>query len=182
MLHPEIESTWRRGEVLSIADRRQYVLLAMSPDPRIDAQTLIPALVASGARPILAQPERDEKFLNEPDLLERLVRVGCLVQVCSASITDPPGRAEGRMLKGWMKRGLVHLLGSNGHSPSTRPPLMSAAYRQVTRWVGRTEADRIGSSNGMAVVQGLPLRISEPEAATSRWTPKLWWSRRQSSN
>ena len=65
-------------------------------------------------------------------------------------------------------------LGSDGHSCTLRPPRIAAAYHQVARWAGTSAADRIGSTNGMAVLQGLPLRIPEPHVKRSAWSFKFW--------
>ena len=93
---------------------------------------------------------------------EQLIRLGCLVQVSAGSITDPPRRKDSRMLKRWVRRGIVHLLGSDGHSPGARPPRMAEAYRRIARWSGAVVADRICSTNGLAVLEGLPLRVPKP--------------------
>jgi protein-tyrosine phosphatase len=103
-----------------------------------------------------------------------MIRAGCLVQVSSGSITDPPSAADRRALKDWFRRGCVHLLGSDGHSPRRRPPLLAAAYRQVGRWAGGAVADRVASTNGFALLSGLPLRVPEPVARLAAWFPKFW--------
>ena len=113
-------------------------------------------------------------MLHEPGRVEELIRAGCLVQVSSASITEPPSARARRALKSWFKRGIVHLLGSDGHSPTRRPPRIAAAYRQIGRWTGSVAADRIGSTIGMAILQGLPLRIPQPEMKRIAWGLKFW--------
>jgi protein-tyrosine phosphatase len=169
MVFPEVEVSWRNGDLLSVADRRQYLLLEMPHGLFVDLRATVTSLRQAGVRPILAHPERHAELLHEPGPIEQLIRAGCLVQVSSGSVTDPPNRQDGRALKGWLKRGVVHLLGSDGHSPSRRPPRMADAYRQIVRW-----ADRVCSTNGLAILQGLPLRIPEPEPRRARWVPKLW--------
>ena len=59
--------------------------------------------------------------------------------------------------------GIVHLVGSDGHSAEDRPPLMSAAYKQISKWAGRDVADRICSLHGLAVLEGRPLRLAVPK-------------------
>jgi protein-tyrosine phosphatase len=93
--------------------------------------------------------------------------------VSAKSITDPPSRAGARELKGWFRRGLVHVLGTDAHSPRRRAPRMAEAYRQVVRWLGNPAADRVCSTNGMAVLQGLPLRVPEVAPRPRRWFS--WW-------
>jgi protein-tyrosine phosphatase len=146
----------------------------MPHDCYVDLRAIVGRLRRLGVRPILAHPERCEALLHEPGSVEELVRAGCLVQVSSASITDPHNARDRRTLKSWFKRGVVHLLGSDGHSLIRRPPHMAAAYQQIARWIGNVAADRIGSTIGMAVLQGLPLHISQPEPKRSAWGLKFW--------
>ena len=165
MVHVDLETSWKKGDLLSVADRRDYLLLEMPHDLCVDLRATVWRLRQLGVRPILAHPERHEELLHERGRVEELIRAGCLVQVSSASITDPPSARDRRALKSWFKRGIVHLLGSDGHSLARRPPRLAAAYHQVARWIGPVAADRIGSTIGMAVLQGLPLRIPQPETS-----------------
>jgi protein-tyrosine phosphatase len=174
MVHADLEASWRNGRLLSVADRREYLLLEMPHDLCVDLRATVHRLRQLGVRPILAHPERHEELLHERGRVEELIRAGCLVQVSSASITDPPCARDRRALRSWFKRGIVHLLGSDGHSPTRRPPQLAAAYRQIARWVGALAADRIGSTLGMAVLQSLPLRIPQPDTRRIAWGLKFW--------
>jgi protein-tyrosine phosphatase len=174
MAHPELDAHWREGRLLSVADQGRYLLVEMPPGPVVDLRSLTARLARAGVNLILAHPERHDELLEDPRPVEDLVRTGCLVQVCAQSLTDPAGRSQFRALKSWVQRGLVHLLGSDGHSPTRRPPRLAGAYRQVVRWVGAPAADRIGSTNGLAVLQGLPVRVPPPEPRSRRWFARFW--------
>ncbi len=174
MAQPETVAKWREGKLLSVADRGKFMLLEMPHGVFVDLLPTAKQLREDGVRPILAHPEREERFLHEPGEIEAMIEAGCLVQVSSHSITHPKSPANERALKDWFRRGIVHLLGSDGHSVRRRPPLLAAAYRRVTEWVGPAQADRIASGNGLAVVHGLPLRIPRP---TPRGRMARWFSR-----
>jgi protein-tyrosine phosphatase len=172
MLRPDLEAAWRKGELLSVADRGQYLLVEMPHGHFVDLGPAAVRLRGAGVRLIVAHAERYRELLHRAGLVEEWIEAGCLVQLSSAGVTDPPGRLDARALKRWCQRGIVHLLGSDGHSPGHRPPRMAAAYHQIARWAGAATADRIGSTNGMAILQGLPLRISPPQPA--RWLARFW--------
>jgi protein-tyrosine phosphatase len=168
MLPPDADRGWLAGRWLSVADRGQYVLVEVPSGLGVDPSPALRRLAATGVRPILAHPEREPVLLFERGLIEGLIECGCLVQVSASSILRPPDRSFARALKGWFKRGVVHLLGSDGHSPTRRPPLLAEAYRRVADWVGMAAADRVASTNGLAVLNGLPLRPPRP------LTPPRW--------
>lgn len=173
MLRPELEDLWQRGELMSVADRGRFVLLELPHDTFVDVAALARRLVAAGVRPILAHPERVPELLHERGAIDRLIAAGCLVQVSGKSITDPADRAAERAVRAWVKRGVVHLLGSDGHSPNRRPPNLAAAVDRVRRWAGAAVADRVGGVLGTAVLHDLPVRVPPPEPESRRWW--AWW-------
>jgi protein-tyrosine phosphatase len=176
MAQPETVEDWQAHRLLSVADRGRYVLLEMPHGVFVDLMPMVRRLRQAGVRPILAHPEREAQFLHEGGVIEALIEAGALVQVSSASITDPRTAADGRALQSWFQRGIVHFLGSDGHSPTRRPPKLAGAFDRVSRWVGPAQADRIGSANGLAVAHGLPLQVAPPmpKAAASWWFLQLW--------
>jgi protein-tyrosine phosphatase len=174
MADPQTGAAWRGGRLLTVGDGGRYLLLEMPHGLFVDLQPTAQALRRAGLRPILAHPERCPEWLHEPGAIERMIEAGCLVQVSSGSVTDPKSRADERALRGWFRRGVVHLLGSDGHSPRRRPPHLAAAYRRVAAWAGAATADRVGSTNGLAVLHGLPLHLPPPAPARAAWLPRLW--------
>ncbi|MHB1421795.1 MAG: tyrosine-protein phosphatase [Gemmataceae bacterium] len=174
MVDTDTEENWRAGLLMSVADRGQYLLIEMPHGLFVDLTETVRGLRAAGVRPILAHPERQEELLHEAGRIESLIEAGCLVQVNASSVTQPRNRADALALKSWFKRGIVHCLGSDGHSATQRPPTMSAAYRQIVRWIGHGMANRIASTSGMAILQGLPLRLPRPEPRKVNWFAG-WW-------
>lgn len=169
MVHPEIDQSWDQGAFLSVADRGQYLLLEMPHGLFVDLRAIVKRLHQAGVRPILAHPERHGELLHDPGNIEQLIQAGCLVQVSASSITHPANGRDQQGLKSWFRRGVVHLLGSDGHSVDRRPPRLRAAYELIARWAGVMMADRVSSVNGMAVLHGWPLQVSSPEPLRRSW-------------
>ena len=96
MVHPKIETSWQRGDLLSIADRGQYLLIEMPRGLFVDLREIIKGLRQKGVRPILAHPEQQPELLHESGRIEQFIQAGCLVQVSSGNITDPATRAPAR--------------------------------------------------------------------------------------
>jgi protein-tyrosine phosphatase len=174
MVRPDAEAFWRPGEFLTVADRGQYVLLEMPHGLCVDLRDTLAALRRHGVRLLLAHPERHPELLHDPGRIEQLIRAGCLVQVSTESVTDPRSRQDGQTLRRWFRQGLVHVLGSDGHSPERRPPRMAAAVEQVRRWAGNLVADRVSSANALALLQGLPVRVPDPAPPKASWFSRLW--------
>src|SRR5262245_23807354 len=158
-----------RGELLTVSDNRRYILIEMPHGLCVEVKWLVEEFLDRGVRPILGHAERSPELLHDPGRVEALISAGCLIQVSSRSITDPATKEDGAALKSWFKRRCVHLLGSDGHSVRRRPPVMAHAYHQVCRWVDTSLAEKIGSTNGIAVLEGRPLQVPAPEPPSRKW-------------
>jgi protein-tyrosine phosphatase len=174
MVHPDVEVAWQRGELLSVADRGGYLLVEMPRGLFVDLREIVKGLRRAGVRPILAHPEQQPELLHDAGRIEGLIEAGCLVQVSSGNVTDPKTGQDGRALKDWFRRGVVHVLGTDAHSPRRRRPRMAEAYRQITSWAGASVADRVCSTNPTAIVHGLPLRVPAPEPRRRGWFARFW--------
>jgi protein-tyrosine phosphatase len=173
MVDVETEASWSAGRLLSMGDGGQYLLVELPHGMFVDLRRTARGLRAKGIRPVVAHAERCPELLHHPDRIEELVLEGCLIQVSSGSVTAPPAWLDRGRLRDWFRRGLVHLLGSDAHSVNRRPPLMAAAYEQIVRWAGSAVADRVCSTNGTAVLTGLPLHVPLPKPRL-RWFQRLW--------
>jgi protein-tyrosine phosphatase len=169
MARPGMDTALAAGELLSVADRGRYLLVEMPHGLFVDLRPVAQRLEACGVRLILAHPERQPELLHEAGELEKLIALGCLVQVSSASVTQPGRPSDEKALKSWFQRGCVHLMGSDGHSLRRRPPHLAEAYSIVSRWIGSSQTDRIFSTHGVAVAHGLPLQLAAPQPPRRSW-------------
>lgn len=174
MVSPEMDELWLQGTLLSVADRKQYLLVEYPHGQFVDILAMVERFRGFNLRFILAHPERCPELLFDDERIGALVRAGCLVQVSAHSITRPRDRQEEKQLRHWFSADLVHLLGSDGHDPVRRRPVMEEAYHRIVSWVGAPVADRIASVNGMAVSQGLRLNPPPPRAKAASWFSR-WW-------
>jgi protein-tyrosine phosphatase len=168
-IRPELDQLWQRGELLGVSGRNRYLLIEMPAGQLVDIHRLVCQLDALGVRLVLAHAERYPELLYDRGAVDELVRIGCVIQVSSDSITEPLRRGDTQILKRWIRRGLVHLIASDGHSRDRRPPRMAAAYRRIVRWAGENVANRLCSINGLIVLEGLPLRAPPPELRRKHW-------------
>src|SRR5262245_27817362 len=168
MARTDLAGAWRAGTLMSVADRGAFILLEMPHDLFVDLRQTVDELRTCGIRLILAHPERTPELLHEPGKIEELISQGCLVEVCGGSITDPTDGRTGSALRDWIKRGVVHLLGSDGHSPRRRPPRLAAAVERIRHWSTPADADRIASTLGRLVLRGQPVRVPPPRPPARR--------------
>lgn len=173
-VHPDMLSSFRKGELLTVADRGQFMLVEMPHGVFVDLRGAANQLRQEGVRVIIAHAERVPELLHDSGRIEELIALGCLVQVSSRTITHPPSRLDGKAIREWVERDIAHLLGSDGHSPKRRRPLMREAYNQIADWAGRGVADRICSVTALSVIQGRSFALPRPKPRKKSWFPWLW--------
>ncbi len=107
-------------ELQRVALSSRWVLLEPAPGPLGDSlAAAAEGLRRRGYRSLIAHPERHPSA-DLGDRLAALVRSGCLVQATAALLAAGPASAP--MLE-LARRGLVHVLGSDSHSPRIGRPV-----------------------------------------------------------
>ena len=152
-----------RGEsVLPLAGSR-YVLVEF-------ASNAIPPLVKDplyraqldGWTPLIAHPERNIIFQAKPELLAALIRIGVKTQVTTGSITGDFGRAAEAAAIDWLQRGWVHVMATDAHNTTKRPPRFRAARERVAELAGEEVAQALFVDNPKSIVESHGL-VYDPE-------------------
>ena len=145
------------GSLLPLAGSR-YLLLELSPVPvGPDPRAIVHELAVTGWRPILAHPERIPWLAEDPASLAELVGRGALLQLTAMSVTGALGRRAKECCTFLLENDLAHFVASDAHDASTRPPVLSDAFRVIADRFGEVRARRLTEDNPRAVLQDLPL-------------------------
>ncbi len=92
-----------------------------------------------GKRPVLAHIERYASLMDNPDLLDEYIAMGCLTQVNISSFVSSSRSIKKKLIK-YMKAGRIHLIGSDCHNLTSRPPEYEKGVKEIIAKVG---ADKI---------------------------------------
>ena len=150
---------------LTTLNRSRYLLVEFAPGfvPR-GAEDAFHELLVLGLVPVVAHPERNLVFARDPDLLERLVARGALVQVTAGSLLGEFGRGALGAANELLRRGIVHVVASDAHSVAVRPPLMATARAHVEERLGPEVASLLFVTNPEAIVADRPIEPPGPPA------------------
>ena len=173
MAAADLVDQWAAGQLLSVADHKQFLLVEQPHGIFLDLRPLAVALRPHRVRIIVAHAERYQELLFDPPAVEELIRLGCLIQVTSGGLTRPGSGSAEAALKDWVRRGMVHLLGSDGHGLDRRQPRLRDGHRVIAKWTDEQTADRIGGIWGSAVLQGRPVNPPLPRPKQKSWFAKL---------
>lgn len=142
-VRPDLVRRLRAGQVLSI-HHGNYVLVEMPPTtlpPNMDR--LLLDMIAAGYIPILAHVERYRWSERSMPFIRNMALAGVLMQVTAGSFFGDYGRNASELSIRLLDMGIVHLVASDAHDPSRRPPGLSKAWRFVQGARGVEEAQTI---------------------------------------
>lgn len=142
------------GEVLSLGDHRKHVLLELPHELYFPLEPILDDLQRHEMVGILSHPERNSGLLARQDLIERLVDHGCLMQITSGSLVGGFGPDSQAMAQRMVRRGLVHFISTDGHSPKRRRPRLQEGLTAAIELVGEETAMKWCSTNPRAVARG----------------------------
>jgi len=128
---------------------RSSFLLIEFPATQIptSAEAVFHELVVSGVTPVIAHPERNFVFAEQPDRLARFVELGAAAQVTAGSILGDFGKRAQTACDEFFNRGLVHFVASDAHSLQRRPPRLGPAVEAATaRWGREAARDLFGEN------------------------------------
>ena len=101
---------------ISTINNSRYILIELSLTTKYHlVEKVICELINNNLIPIIAHPERYISYYSDYDFFEILVKKGCLLQGNIGSLYGLHGRKAKKMLKGLLKRNLIHVIASDVH-------------------------------------------------------------------
>jgi protein-tyrosine phosphatase len=138
----------------TIGDTRYFLLEFPHSHMPGNARDVIFRYVSGGFIPIVTHPERNGSVVEDPSIVEGLLESGALVQVTSLSLSGEFGLAAQSCAKFLLKKGWVHFLASDGHSPTWRPPILSDGVRVAAKILGDVRARSLVEKNPLCLLEG----------------------------
>ena len=152
--YDNIEDLKRHPERYMIGTTR-YLLVELSEFgiPHSIGELLF-ELICAGMTPIITHPERNPLIQRHVELLEQWISQGCLVQVTANSLTGGWGSVAKKFSERLLEKGQVHVIASDAHALTRRPPILSAARKAVTKLAGEEYAESLFLQVPAAIVRG----------------------------
>lgn len=122
--------------------------------------------------PIVAHPERNDVFRAKPELLIAWLRMGIRAQVTAGSIIGDFGAEAQATALGWIQAGMIHVVATDAHNCSKRPPRFRRARERVAELCGEPVAQALFVDNPLAIVEGRALPF-DPEISDPPRSPGL---------
>jgi protein-tyrosine phosphatase len=178
-IRPDFLTCLRDGRILTLNNSR-YVLF--EPPHNILPQRLDDMLfniVVAGYVPILTHPERMKWIEQSYAMMVELVRAGVWMQITAGSLSGRFGKRPRYWAERMLNEGLVHILATDAHNLSSRPPLLAEAREAAAAALGAEEADNLVLLRPVHILDDEPAETAPPlpDAETAQAAPAPLWRR-----
>ncbi|MCC2255210.1 protein tyrosine phosphatase [Ruminococcus sp. CLA-AA-H200] len=143
-----------RDKKILTMNRTQFVLVEFShADPFEYICQGIQQIQMKGFEVILAHIERYHCMCDDIENAAHMKDMGVRIQINADSITGENGRKVKRFVRQLMDRDLVFCVGTDAHSPKSRPPRMRKAAEYVKKKYGEEYMKKIFFSNARIMLK-----------------------------
>lgn len=168
-LCPDLVERIRDGRAPTLADNGKTLLLELSlTQYPVDIENVVFQLRLAGTIPLFAHPERIRYFADDIRRYESVVRLGAYGQVTSGSVLGVFGRKTQEFSLELLRKGLIHVMASDAHNVTGRPPDLGEALPELASVVGDELAARMVDEFPAALLRGEEIDFPEPAAEPPR--------------
>lgn len=153
----------KAGELLTINDSGRHIILEL-PNEALpqNIEEIISSFIFAGIVPIIGHPERNQVIRNNPEVIYRLVGLGALTQLTSASLTGLFGSEIKKFSIFLLKHKLAHTLITDAHSSKRRRPVLSEGLESLKEIVGEEAARRMVEAIPEKILNGEDIDVEYP--------------------
>jgi len=106
-------------------------------------QELVDWLLARNIVPLVAHPERNKYFNKNKDVVQSLLKKGCLMQITSGSLLGKFGTDSRACAKYMIEKNWVSVVATDSHNCSRRAPDLNFAEKEITNIFSANVADKL---------------------------------------
>jgi protein-tyrosine phosphatase len=149
------------GNYLSLDGEGKYYLVEFSWDtfPSF-AYDYLKEMIDANITPVIAHPERQYPFIENPNLLKSLIQMGCISQITATSIVGGYTEEIRQAAFDMMDEGLIHVIASDAHDTVMRPFNLVGALEVVEADYGADYKDYI-INNAKRIFSGKAINLKQ---------------------
>lgn len=167
-LYRQLIEDFDQQGVLTLNDSRYMLLELPKTEIPKELDETVYELRIRGVIPIIAHPERNPGFIEQPQRIPQLISQGALFQLTAHSITGLFGRKIQKFSLQLCRNKWIHFIASDAHDPYYRTACLDAAYQAVRNTVNSEYADRL-HENARRVLMDEPVEPWTPTVKRINW-------------
>ena len=122
-----------------------------------ELRSALEKLMRMGYRIVLAHPERYPCLAHKLSWIREFIDEGGLVQVDVSAPTGSDGPAAKSLWKKLVQKRLVHVVSSDGHNLTTRPPILSGCLPYLEKYCSPEEIAALTFENADRILSDRPI-------------------------
>jgi len=189
-VHMDVEliSGLKSGRIPSLNNTRYFLFEPPHhvPPPRIEDNLF--NIMSAGYVPVLTHPERLSWIESHYGVMEKLVQMGVPMQITAGSVTGQFGRRVKYWADKMIGEGLAHILATDAHNLTGRPPNLSRARDMIADRLGEAEAIHMTTTRPQAILDNMSpdrwppppgVRESRKSGEQGGWLSRLGFGRKR---
>lgn len=160
-LNPELPNRLSKFIGYPTINESDYLLIGFpSLAAPSDYEKTLERVLASGYKPIIAHPECSRAVRREPLIVERLVKLGCLIQLDALSVTGGYTQEIETFTRDLLERGEAHFIATRAGRQTRRAARLSDAASRAGQIIGRGVALCLVSDHPASVLENATVAAS----------------------
>ena len=141
--------------ILTLGENGRYFLLEF-PEMVIPPHSLniLKVFLDRGLTTVITHPERNHHLIRQQKQPREMIEMGCVVQITAGSLTGLFGEEVRRASADFLEHGLGHILASDAHWETERPPVLSEGLEAAAGIVGGEAALSMVRDNPERMIRG----------------------------
>ena len=160
---PETARMLREKQLFTLNDSRYPLIEFSFRSDGLEETRILHSVCKAGFRPVVAHPERYSYVQQDPRLVDRWVRMGCLIQVNRGSLLGRFGHRAQSLGFALVERGFATVVASDAHSPRVRTPWLADVEQLLSEEIAPKCADLLLRENPRKILKDEEIRSAEPE-------------------
>lgn len=161
-IHPMLIENLHHHKIVTLCHANKYMLIEL-PALSIPhySKVLMHDLILEQITPVIAHPERNLVIRKDWHIIVEWIEMGVMMQVNAGSLLGEMGIQTQKFAQNLLKNRMVHVLASDGHNTKTRRPMLSEAYRMVSKLVSNRDAELL-KENAQDILKGNTCKAHAP--------------------
>lgn len=160
---PDTARMLREGKLFALNGSRYPLIEFSFRSDGEEESDILHSICRAGYRPLVAHPERYAYIQENPDLINRWHRMGCLFQVNRGSLLGRFGRHARETAFELVERGFATVIASDAHSYRMRTPWMEDVRQMLSEEISPLCAEVLLQENPRKILKNEELPPVEPE-------------------
>lgn len=160
---PSTPALLMRGKLATLGGSRYLLIEFPFHDYAEDATQILSSLAALGCCPVVAHPERYCYVQSNPTLINRWIRMGCLLQLNRGSLLGRFGYEAEAMAISLLDRGFATAVATDAHSPVMRTTWLMDIWELISQEYSEEAARLLMEENPLRMLQNMEIQMPEPE-------------------